>query len=325
MGEAATVAGVELARVGTWDTAGGSLEITSGKLADAAAYAARPGARPAYVRIGHTDPRFDGEPALGWVHTMRLSEDGQVLLGDITGMPDWLATVLASAYPDRSIEGWEQITIDGRTYGLVIDGLALLGVTPPGMSTIRSLRDLPQALGVAAARRVTATTREERTRMPDLTTRVRELLNAADTVPDEELGELLAARLETLPPQSDLDGLAAAQQVAAAASNAAQFATDQLTQVTAELAELRAQRAADSKRDLFDRVIASGRIRPADRARWEADYDQAPEVVARILDAITPGTAVPVAAAGHTGGAVDTAPTDDALYNELFGAPKVGS
>jgi hypothetical protein len=62
-------------------------------------------------------------------------------------------------WPDRSMEGWTDYEVDGRTYAMVVDGLALLGVTPPGMSSLRSLRDLPQALGVAASARIVASSR----------------------------------------------------------------------------------------------------------------------------------------------------------------------
>ena len=156
----AELLGVELARVGEWDLASGPMTVTAEMLADAARHAQRPGARPAPLKLGHSDPRFsgDGEPALGWVGNVRVEDvDGQpVLRGDVTDMPDWLAAAAPKAWPYRSIEGWQDYEDDGETYSLVIDGLALLGVTPPGMSTIRSLRDLPQALGVAASARIVA-------------------------------------------------------------------------------------------------------------------------------------------------------------------------
>lgn len=149
---------VEIARPGTWKLSSGELTVTPEMLADAARYAQRPGARPSPVKLGHVDPRFDGDPALGWLGNLRVEDDnGPVLKGDITGMPDWLAAAAPDHWPDRSMEGWADFTADdGETYSLVVDGLALLGVTPPGMSSIRSLRDLPQALGVAASARIVA-------------------------------------------------------------------------------------------------------------------------------------------------------------------------
>src|SRR5690348_5250963 len=151
---------VEIARVGEWKLASGPLDVTPAMLVDAAAYGSRPNARPAPVRLGHGDPRFDGEPALGWLQNLRVEGTGAdtVLLGDILDMPDWLAEAAPKHWPERSMEGWTGMEADdGRTYAMVVDGLALLGVTPPGMSSLRSLRDLPQALGVAASARIAAT------------------------------------------------------------------------------------------------------------------------------------------------------------------------
>ncbi len=81
----------------------------------------------------------------------------------------------------------------------------------------------------------------------------------------------------------------------------AQYAAE-LARVSAELAEIKAQKAADDKRALFDSVVAAGKIAPSDRKAWEARYDKAPDVTADILASFAPGTAVPVQAAGHTGG-----------------------
>jgi hypothetical protein len=147
--------GIELARVGTWDLSTGPLTVTPAMLQSAADYCAAQGdAYRAGIKLGHTDPRFDGEPALGWLHNLRVEGTGDdaVLLGDVTGMPQWLHDLGPSAYPDRSVEGYTNFEAkDGKTWPFVIDGLAFLGITPPGMSTIRSLRDIPQALGVAAS------------------------------------------------------------------------------------------------------------------------------------------------------------------------------
>lgn len=146
--------GIELARVGEWQLSTGPLSVTAAMLNDAATRAATAGnGYRAPLRLGHNDERFDGEPAVGWLHNLRVEGDGDdaVLKGDVTGMPEWLAEVEPTAYPDRSVEALVHAGADGAANGFEVTGLALLGVTPPGMSTIRSLRDIPQALGVKNA------------------------------------------------------------------------------------------------------------------------------------------------------------------------------
>lgn len=147
----ADIQGLEIARPGEYQLSTGPLNLTPAMLANAVMQANAAGSKfRAPLKLGHVDPRFDGEPALGWLHNLRVegSGDESVLLGDVADMPDWLASLGPSAYPDRSFEGWANE--DKQTFE--ITALALLGVTPPGMSTIRSLRDIPQALGVAATR-----------------------------------------------------------------------------------------------------------------------------------------------------------------------------
>jgi hypothetical protein len=84
-----------------------------------------------------------GEPAVGKVNNMRLEEDGNLIVGDLEGVPVWLANNMASAYPSRSIEGnFEVETVTGHKWRLVISGLALLGVVWPGVSTLEDIASL---------------------------------------------------------------------------------------------------------------------------------------------------------------------------------------
>jgi hypothetical protein len=95
------------------------------------------------LKLGHTDPRFnslDGEPAFGIADNVRLSVDGQTVLCDYVGVPDWLADVMPTAYPNRSIEGnWDVETVTGHKYRFVMSAVALLGVIWPGVSTLDDL------------------------------------------------------------------------------------------------------------------------------------------------------------------------------------------
>lgn len=149
------ILGVELARVGTWDLAiGGTRTFTAEDFADAIAASHDPDYGIMAIRPGHTDPRFDGEPALGRVVNMRMA--GDRLVGDLVDLPPWLmqprgeGAVIHAAFPERSVEGYTNMTSpSGRKYRLVLTGLALLGVAAPAM---QGLADLPAAVAAGAVR-----------------------------------------------------------------------------------------------------------------------------------------------------------------------------
>jgi len=124
----------------------GKHTFTPEDLADAVAAQEDPAIVQPRIWLGHTDPRFngDGEPALGRVEAMRLSEDGNTILGDYVGLPEWLAKIMPVAYPSRSIEGQVNAkTVTGKQYGLVITAVKQLGIVWPGIST---LEDIPVLL-----------------------------------------------------------------------------------------------------------------------------------------------------------------------------------
>lgn len=148
----ATLPNVELIHTGTWKISTGEWTVTVEDLAAAVAAMECPAVRRPVLKLGHTDPRFDGEPAVGWIANMATAEDGRALVGDYTGMPGWLGDVIASAYPDRSVEGQYDFRCQiGHTHPFVLTGVALLGVTPPGVGTLESLQDVAALYGVAAS------------------------------------------------------------------------------------------------------------------------------------------------------------------------------
>lgn len=129
-----TVKGVELVKTGRWNGLRGPVELTTQDLEDALAASRDPEVDHAVVKLGHVDPRFDGQPAAGWVQNLRLSEDKATLLGDLVDMPQQLAGMLSDAYRRRSAELRRGVTTpSGRTYGTVLSGLALLGVQAPAV------------------------------------------------------------------------------------------------------------------------------------------------------------------------------------------------
>ncbi|MFD3748337.1 phage protease [Nocardia sp. NPDC058633] len=149
---------VELMHIGTWSALTGKHTFTADDLAYAVTALDCPAVHRPRIKLGHTDPRFDGQPAIGWIDNMAVV-DGRVLIGDLVGMPGWLATpdesghtVIASAYPQRSIEGiWDYECAIGHTHPFVLTGLALLGVAEPAIGTLQSLQDVGALYGVAAS------------------------------------------------------------------------------------------------------------------------------------------------------------------------------
>ncbi|WP_436759334.1 phage protease [Streptosporangium sp. V21-05] len=148
----ATIPGVELVQAGQWDISTGRVTFAPADLASAVGALDCPAVRRPVLKLGHTDPRFDGEPAIGWIDNMGLVDSGNTLIGDYASMPGWLAAALPSAYPDRSIEGVFDFKCQlGHTHPFVLTAVALLGVTAPGVGTLQSLQDIAALYGVAAS------------------------------------------------------------------------------------------------------------------------------------------------------------------------------
>ncbi|SIC56283.1 Mu-like prophage I protein [Mycobacteroides abscessus subsp. abscessus] len=150
-----TVKDRELIKVGKYGISTGEFEATP-ELIAATIKAHEAGVlRKPTVRLGHNDPRFSGDPAVGWVDNLRAADDGQKLIGDLVGVPEWLSDIMPSAYPSLSIEGMYDYTApDGSQHDFILTGLALLGATPPGIGSLKSVQELYE---VAAAREIGGT------------------------------------------------------------------------------------------------------------------------------------------------------------------------
>lgn len=154
--ELRTIRGVELVKVGSWEISTGTWTVTAADLQAAVAAHAAGVLRKPVIKLGHAGPMRDAAPALGHVDGLRLTDDGQTLVGDLVNVPARLAAVLASAYPDRSVEALiDYQDTDGTVWPLVLSALSLLGATAPGIDTLRSLQDVTDLYGVAASRRIT--------------------------------------------------------------------------------------------------------------------------------------------------------------------------
>lgn len=171
---------------------------------------------------------------------------------------------------------------------------------------------------VPAAEPDTPTTQED---TMSLSTSVLSRLGLADTADEAAVLAALDARdaqIESLTKQA-ADAQAVADEAAAkladatAASEGAaaqvraemvkevELLTSKVGELSAQIATTNAEKAATVKANVIGAALAAGKFEPVDRVQWEADYDEAPEAVTRVLDRIAPGTAVPVNAKGVTG------------------------
>lgn len=153
-----TLPGVDILAAGTWNLSTGRQTFTAADLQSAIDASACPAVGLPVIKIGHLDPRFatppehDGEPALGRVHNLRLSGNGAKIIGDLAGMPGWLGAIAASAFPRRSVEGKYGFKCQiGHDHPFVLTGLALLGVTQPGVGVLGGLPDIATLYGLTAA------------------------------------------------------------------------------------------------------------------------------------------------------------------------------
>jgi hypothetical protein len=470
----ATVPGVEIARAGEWNASTGRWLCSVEDIADAVRASHDPAFAAPILKVGHVDPRFDGEPALGVLTNLRAAEDGTVLVADISGVPEWLASIMASAYPRRSVEAsLGVVTDDSKTYRMVVTGLALLGVAMPAVESLADVADLYGVLsevtastGWTAASTVAATmgvlmpekmlaglrpaavrfdgpnpvevngarVRPVRGSAPmeeiwdafqvwargdgglgpevyieelgtdyllayswmvegvvwrvpwseaggtftfgpavkgdmvftpdsgvsaasadhglpsargrgpegsredhppvDVTPKMRELLG----LPDDASPEAVEAAMQALHDRAKApanagpedeqtdddsgddapDGDTAGGDAVPTAVAAAFAQRDKvIASLSKQLADRNAREAADKRSQVIKAALDDGKITPAERPAWEADYDSAPDVTAKILARMAPGTAMPVQAAGHAGHGSDS--DDDAFYKSLFG------
>lgn len=138
---------VEVVQTGIeYALASGPRTFTVDDLADAVAAQDDPAVKTPRIKLGHVQAlgiEDDGAPAVGTVTDMKLEQGGHLITGTLRQIPEWLATVLPSAYPARSIEGANEVqTVTGNYWQLVITDLALLGVVWPGVTTLEDIQGL---------------------------------------------------------------------------------------------------------------------------------------------------------------------------------------
>lgn len=135
--------GVEIFRTGNWiDSHGNSDAWVKADLAEAVANDKRPelaGLRKP-IKLGHSGPFKEGQPALGWVTNLRLSPDGERVLADLTDLPQIVHDAIKQhRYDQVSAEIFADVRLNGQRIGPVFTGLALLGAELPAVSGLQGL------------------------------------------------------------------------------------------------------------------------------------------------------------------------------------------
>jgi len=150
------IPGVELVKAGTWgghaltdrakeeQAENGGIKITPEIIAEMAAAASDPMIDEAPMKYGHFSAMFgDGAPATGWVKNLRVSDDGNTLVGDLVDIPVNLYPMIKSGFKKRSIElKFDQPGTGGRVYKAALSALALLGGEKPAVKGLNDLADL---------------------------------------------------------------------------------------------------------------------------------------------------------------------------------------
>lgn len=205
-----TVPNVHLCSAGRWEVAVGPevdpatghpiWTVTPEQLASIVAAAEDPAIRTPIVKLGHQDQLTEIEmPAVGRIENLRTSDDGLDLYGDLVGVPRWLAEIVASAYPSRSVEVSFDYAASGtdRTHEAVLTALSLLGEHTPAIESLEDIKALyegeyeqllVEASRAGAVERSLIKKESPKVTKPKLSTRIvnfwRALLGTPETTPD---------------------------------------------------------------------------------------------------------------------------------------------
>lgn len=337
-----SMVGVELARPGTWHLSTGKRTFEPQDLQDAADFFAASGQTRIPIGFGHSDPRFDGDPAFGWVSNIRYTTDakGPVLLGDLVDLDDWVAAAAPKRWPNRSIEGFANLDWNGRVYRLALTRLALLGSTPPAMPILRSLADLRQAVAAAAAATgaefvsaaapppepgattdpaaeavVVPTSPKKETGMDPA--KFREALGLEDASDDEVMEALAQAGFvpASTPPTEEAPVAASgATTVAGIPPGTIVLASSvwDETQTTIRNLTSFVEKAERNERDaVIAQAVKDGKFTPAQRPHFVKLWDADPKGTRAVIDSLHRNSALAVAASGYAGA------SDEELDNEF--------
>lgn len=155
VGGLVTFYNVELIEVGEWLTSTGPAEFTKAHLLAIMASQGDPYVKEPRLILGHTpggkwepgpgmgkDGFFGEQPAIGKFVNLRIIEDDTKIVADLVGVPGWLGDILPTAYPNRSVEVYFDVTTTKGQYAAIMPRVAALGINLPAVASLEDLQVL---------------------------------------------------------------------------------------------------------------------------------------------------------------------------------------
>lgn len=93
----------------------------------------------------------------------------------------------------------------------------------------------------------------------------------------------------------------------------------EVTRLSTEVAQLRAEQAKRDKDERFSAWLRDGKTSPAEREQLERMYDAAPEQTVALIDARAVGSVIPVAEIGHGADPTDDEAFFDSIHKAIAG------
>ena len=302
VGARVTIPGVELVKVGTWgghalteaaqedkDKHGG-VKITEEMVVAMAEAGQDSEVALAPMKPGHFDDRFDGQPAMGWVRNLRVSDDKTTLLGDLVDIPVPLYPLIKTGYKQRSVEyGLDHVTPSGKKYAAVLTGLALLGTQAPAVTSLAEMADVyaskadtahippPAAVALEDSNNTAHTGEHENEgESPvDILEKIKEKLGLAAEATDDEVLSALEAALADAAQSEDggePDGAAsAAAALSAAGAETVTVSKDVFLSMQGTLQGLQEKEQERANVKLVDDAVNAGKISTAEAPLYLAN------------------------------------------------------
>jgi hypothetical protein len=147
MAELVDIEDVEVVQTGLkYPLASGPRTFTKDDLSDIVSSQGDASVKTPRLKLGHVAGMGimeDGQPAIGTLEDLKLTQSGHQITGTYKNIPAWLARILPAAYPARSIEALTEVkTSTGNNWSVVLTDLALLGVVWPGVNTLEDIQAL---------------------------------------------------------------------------------------------------------------------------------------------------------------------------------------